>query len=74
MTLEQYEKAEKLKKLINNHKGIIGMLQGGTEPNAKQVELRMNGVGYSISERLVHEFIHAANGSLNKLETEFNEL
>lgn len=74
MSPEQFEKAEKLKKLINNHKGIMSMLEGGVQPNAKQVEIRVAGVGYTISERLIHEFIHATQSSLNKLETEFYEI
>lgn len=74
MTLEQFEKAREFHKLINNHKGILAMLQAGMEPAAKQVEVRMAGVGYTINERLVHEFIHATQHSLNKLEEEFNQL
>lgn len=74
MTPEQFEKGKDLQKLINNHKGIIGILNGSLELGAKQLEIKLNGVGYTVSERLIHEFIHAAQHSLNKLEIEFNEI
>lgn len=74
MTPEQFEKAEKLAKQINNHKGIFNMLHDATNiPNAA-IEIKFAGNFYRIPERMIHEFMHATRHSLNKLETEFNEI
>jgi hypothetical protein len=77
MTPEQFENAERLRKQINNHKGILNLLKGDvpvSDTRCRQVELKSCGLIYALPERLIHEFIHATQHSLNKLETEFNEL
>ena len=74
MTPEQFEKAEKLQKQINNHKGIFNMLHEASNNPKSGVEIKFRCTTYTIPEKLVHEFIHATEGSLNKLEAEFNEI
>lgn len=74
MTPEQYEKAEKLKKLINNNTGIYNMLHDATNTPNANIEIKFAGTTYRLSESLVHEFVHSTQRLLNKLETEFNEL
>lgn len=75
MTPEQFDKAEKLQKQINNHKGIFNMLHDATNANSTAtVEIKFAGATCKVPERLIHEFKHAVQHSLNKLETEFNEI
>ncbi len=74
MTPDQFKKAELLQKQINNHKGIFNLLHDASNNPKANVEIKYSGGGYAVPERLIHEFIHAVQHSLNKLETEFNEL
>lgn len=74
MTPDQYKKAEELQKMINNHKGIFNILHDATNAPKDAMEITFKGIKYRLPDRLIHEFMHATTGSLNKLETEFNEL
>lgn len=74
MTPDQFKKAEDLQKQMNNHKGIFNMLKEGSEKNVGNVKIQLSQNWYVVPERLIHEFMHATQHSLNKLETEFNEL
>jgi len=75
MSPDQYKKAESLQKQINNHTDIFNMLHDATNaPNDAAVEIKFRGTTYRLPERLIHEFMHATQGSLNKLEIEFNEI
>lgn len=74
MTPDQYKEAEKLQKAINNHTGIFNMLHDATNAKDKTVEISYAGRKYGLSERLIHEFMHTTQHSLNKLEEEFNQL
>lgn len=74
MTPDQYKEAEKLQKAINNHKGILAALTDAANQKYAGAELKAFGKTYTISERLVHEFMHATQHSLNKLQEEFNQL
>jgi len=73
MNREQYKKAEELEKLINNHKGILVLLTDAVNVPG-QLEIKIKGQTYRVPERLVHEFVHATNRSLDKLEEEFEQL
>ena len=74
MTPDQFKKAESLQKQINNHKGIYNMLHDASNNLKAQLDIKFQGNGYCIPERLIHEFMHATQSSLNKLEIEFNEI
>jgi len=75
MTPEQYKQAENLQKQINNHNGIFDLLHDASnQPNiALKLQLGKDRF-YQIPDRLIGEFKHAVQHSLNKLETEFNEI
>lgn len=74
MTPDQFKKAELIQKQINNYKGILNMLHDASNNLKDRIDITFKGSGFSISEHLIHEFMNAIQRSINKLETEFNEL
>jgi hypothetical protein len=77
MTPEKFDDAERLKNQIDSHKKILNLLKGYLPPDrARGYPIELTGTGrvFTLPDRLVDEFIHATQHSLNKLETEFNEL
>lgn len=75
MTPDQFKQAENLQKQINNHKGIFELLHDASnQPNtACKLHLGKDRF-YQIPDRLIEEFKHSVQHSLNKLEAEFNGL
>lgn len=75
MTPDQYKQADNLQKQINNHKGIFDLLHDASNQPNTSLKLQFGKDRfYQIPDRLINEFKHAVQYSLNKLETEFNEL
>lgn len=75
MTPEQYKKGEALQKQINNHRGVFDLLHDASNQPTQSLKLSLGKDRfYQIPDRLIEEFKHAVQHSLNKLEIEFNEI
>lgn len=75
MTPDQYKKAKNLQDQINNHKGIFDLLHDAS--NQPSTSLRMilgKDRFYQVPDTLIQEFKRGVQDSINKLETQFNEI
>lgn len=74
MTDEQYKKADRLKKLIDNYNGIYSMLHDATNRPNQLIEIKFPGTICRIPENLIGEFLKVTGDCLNRLQKEFDEL
>jgi hypothetical protein len=75
MEKEQFDRAEKLLKLINNHKGLIKVLEAPLLNALIRVSISNNTPGsYNVDTNLLCEIIATVKNSLHRLEEEFNQI